>query len=89
MSSDDMSRWGRQRVHSRDFPIFPTPIGLAAMWSPAPRQMAEPIRPLTCAAGVHQALAPVLDVASIAFALARPRHLVINEILLRPASQLN
>ena len=25
----------------------------------------------------------------IAFALARPRHLVINEILLRPASQLN
>ena len=29
-----MSRWGRQRVLSRDFPIFPTPIGLAAMWDP-------------------------------------------------------
>ena len=70
-----MSRCGRQRVHSRDFPISPTPIGLAAMWSPAPRQMAEPIRPLTCAAGVHQALAPVLDVASEAPPGPRPRNL--------------
>ena len=66
----------RQLVHSRDFPIFPAPYrARTAMWSPAPRQMAEPIRPLTCAAGVHQALAPVLDVASEAPPGARPRNL--------------
>jgi beta-glucosidase-like glycosyl hydrolase len=45
------------------------------MWGPAPRQMAEPIRPLTCAVGVHQALAPVLDVASEAPPGPRPRNL--------------
>jgi len=44
------------------------------MWGPAPL-MAEPIRPLTCAAGVHQALAPVLDVASEAPPGPRPRNL--------------
>jgi hypothetical protein len=42
---------------------------------PAPRQMAEPIRPLTCAIGAHQAFAPVLDVASETPPGPRPRKL--------------
>jgi hypothetical protein len=37
---------------------------------PAPRQMAEPIRPLTCAIGAHQAFAPVLAQGALDAAIA-------------------
>jgi beta-glucosidase len=43
---------------------FPTAIGLAATWDPAAvEEMADLIRRQMRAAGVHQALSPVLDVA--------------------------
>jgi beta-glucosidase len=51
-------------VVGRDFSVFPTAIGLAATWSPADvTKMADLIRQQMRAVGLHQALAPVMDVA--------------------------
>ncbi|MBV9380024.1 MAG: glycoside hydrolase family 3 C-terminal domain-containing protein [Streptosporangiaceae bacterium] len=46
------------------FSAFPTPIGLAATWDPAAvQEMADLMRRQMRAVSLHQALAPVLDVA--------------------------
>lgn len=51
-------------VQGEDYTSFPTAIGLAATWNPtAIAEMADLIRQQMRASGIHQSLAPVLDVA--------------------------
>lgn len=51
-------------VVSADFTHFPTAIGLAATWDPeAVEEMADVMRRQMRSVGLHQALAPVMDIA--------------------------
>ena len=73
--SDGMSRWAANGSFRATFQ--PSQTCRLPPWRDhgAVRQMAEPIRPLTRSVGVHQALAPILDVAGETLPGPCPRNL--------------